>query len=72
VEKPSVDEAPSNLAVSARYVFGPEIFDAIRRPPVKNGEYQITESELSDEEEGEIVDAVAEVGEAVFDIFTDA
>lgn len=44
VEKPSVDEAPSNLAISARYVFGPEIFDAIRRTPLKNGEYQITDS----------------------------
>ena len=44
VEKPSVDEAPSNLAISARYVFSPEIFDAIRETPQKNGEYQITDS----------------------------
>ncbi len=44
VEKPPVEEAPSNLAISARYAFGPEIFDAIRATPMKNGEYQITES----------------------------
>ena len=44
VEKPPVDEAPSNLAISARYVFSPEIFDAIRKTPLKNGEYQITDS----------------------------
>jgi UTP--glucose-1-phosphate uridylyltransferase len=44
VEKPSVDEAPSDLAISARYIFGPEIFDAIRKTPLKNEEYQITDS----------------------------
>ena len=30
VEKPGVDEAPSLMAVSARYVFSPDIFDEIR------------------------------------------
>ena len=44
VEKPSVDDAPSNLAISARYIFGPEVFDAIGKTPIKNGEYQITDS----------------------------
>ncbi len=44
VEKPSVDEAPSNLAISARYVFSSDIFDANKKTPVKNGEYQITDS----------------------------
>lgn len=44
VEKPPMDEAPSNLAISARYVFGPEIFDAIRETPRKGVEYQITDS----------------------------
>jgi len=44
VEKPPVDKAPSNLAISARYVFGPEIFDTIRKTPKKNDEYQITDS----------------------------
>ena len=44
VEKPAVEDAPSNLAISARYVFGPEVFDAIRKTPQKKGEYQITDS----------------------------
>lgn len=44
VEKPDVDKAPSNLAISARYIFGPEIFDAIRETPLKGREYQITDS----------------------------
>lgn len=30
VEKPDVDDAPSLMAVSARYVFSPDIFDEIR------------------------------------------
>ena len=29
MEKPEVDEAPSNLAVAARYVFSPAIFDCL-------------------------------------------
>ncbi|MGQ9610302.1 MAG: UTP--glucose-1-phosphate uridylyltransferase [bacterium] len=44
VEKPTIENAPSNLAISARYVFSSEIFDAIRKTPEKDGEYQITES----------------------------
>jgi len=31
IEKPPVDEAPSNLAIAARYVFSPIIFDALER-----------------------------------------
>ena len=45
VEKPSVEEAPSRLAITARYVFSPEIFDYIRQtPPGQGGEVQITDS----------------------------
>jgi UTP--glucose-1-phosphate uridylyltransferase len=44
VEKPALDKAPSNLAISARYVFSPKIFDAIRKTPMNKGEYQITDS----------------------------
>jgi len=54
VEKPSIAEAPSNLAISARYVFSPEIFDAIRETPQKNGEYQITDSIQLLMEHGEV------------------
>ncbi len=45
VEKPSKEDAPSNLAIIGRYVLTPEIFDIIRRtPPGKGGEMQITDS----------------------------
>ncbi len=45
VEKPSVDEAPSNLAVIGRYILTPDIFDILRETkPGKNGEIQITDA----------------------------
>jgi UTP--glucose-1-phosphate uridylyltransferase len=45
VEKPDPADAPSNLAVIGRYVFPPEIFDAIdRTAPGVGGEIQITDS----------------------------
>jgi UTP--glucose-1-phosphate uridylyltransferase len=45
VEKPSPDEAPSNLAAIGRYVFTPEIFDALRRiEPGVGGEIQLTDA----------------------------
>ena len=45
VEKPAPVRAPSRLAVSGRYVFGPGIFDRIRRvKPDKRGEIQITDA----------------------------
>ncbi len=45
VEKPSPAEAPSNLAVMGRYVFTPEIFDALDRvTPGGGGEIQLTDA----------------------------
>ncbi len=45
VEKPAREEAPSTLAIAARYVFSPEIFDALERtPPSKGGEIQLTDA----------------------------
>ena len=45
IEKPLPSEAPSNLAIAARYVFAPSIFDAIRRTPFdKRGEIQLTDA----------------------------
>jgi UTP--glucose-1-phosphate uridylyltransferase len=45
IEKPAVDEAPSRLAVAARYVFGPAIFEALAAtPPGKGGEIQLTDA----------------------------
>jgi len=45
VEKPSPDEAPSNLAAIGRYVLTPEIFDALRNlEPGVGGEIQLTDA----------------------------
>ena len=44
IEKPSVDEAPSNLAVMGRYIFTPQIFDVLEQvEPGKGGEIQLTD-----------------------------
>ncbi|BAW31131.1 MAG TPA: UTP--glucose-1-phosphate uridylyltransferase GalU [Methanothermobacter sp.] len=45
VEKPPVEEAPSNLAIIGRYVLESEIFDHIRdTPPGVGGEIQLTDA----------------------------
>jgi UTP--glucose-1-phosphate uridylyltransferase len=45
IEKPSLAEAPSNLAVAARYVFSPAIFDCLAATrPGKGGEIQLTDA----------------------------
>jgi len=45
VEKPKPNQAPSNLAIAARYVFEPDIFDAIRKTPKGyGGERQLTDA----------------------------
>jgi UTP--glucose-1-phosphate uridylyltransferase len=45
VEKPSTREAPSNLAIAARYVLSPAIFDALAQTKRgKGGEIQLTDA----------------------------
>lgn len=45
VEKPAVDEAPSNLSVVGRYVFSADIWDLLERTPVGVGdEIQLTDA----------------------------
>ena len=45
VEKPDIDEAPSNLVIAARYIFAPGIFKALDRiQPGKDGEIQLTDA----------------------------
>src|SRR5205823_4633160 len=44
VEKPSPEDAPSNLAVMGRYVFSPTIFDILDKvEPGHGGEIQLTD-----------------------------
>ena len=45
VEKPSVADAPSNLAVIGRYVLHPAVFDVLEdTPPGRGGEIQLTDA----------------------------
>jgi UTP--glucose-1-phosphate uridylyltransferase len=45
VEKPKVEEAPSNYAILGRFLLYPEIFDYIKRTtPGKNNEIQLTDA----------------------------
>jgi len=45
VEKPPVDEAPSNLAIIGRYVLSPTVFEVLRTiPRGRGGEYQLTDA----------------------------
>jgi UTP--glucose-1-phosphate uridylyltransferase len=45
IEKPSVEAVPSRLAIAARYVLTPAIFDCLEKtPPGKGGEIQLTDA----------------------------
>jgi UTP--glucose-1-phosphate uridylyltransferase len=45
VEKPSPEEAPSNLVIASRYILTPEIFEHLEKvTPGKNGEIQLTDA----------------------------
>jgi UTP--glucose-1-phosphate uridylyltransferase len=45
VEKPKVDEAPSNIAILGRYIINPAIFDILEHTaPGKGGEIQLTDA----------------------------
>ena len=45
VEKPSVEEAPSNIAILGRYIITPEIFKILEnQAPGKGGEIQLTDA----------------------------
>jgi UTP--glucose-1-phosphate uridylyltransferase len=53
IEKPSKDEAPSNLGIIGRYILTPDIFDLLRETPSgKNGELQITDALKKQAQEG--------------------
>ncbi len=54
VEKPSVEEAPSNVAILGRYIINPGIFEILEHTePGKGGEIQLTDAlkELAQQEE---------------------
>ena len=56
IEKPSVDEAPTNLAIIGRYILTPDIFAKIKETkPGKGGEIQITDALLKQAKEGNVI-----------------
>ncbi len=61
VEKPPVEEAPSDLAVIGRYILEPEIFSILEKtPPGKGGEIQLTDALRVLAREGRLVGLVFE------------
>jgi UTP--glucose-1-phosphate uridylyltransferase len=56
VEKPSADEAPSNLAIIGRYILTPDIFELIEKTePGKGGEIQITDALMTQAQKGMVI-----------------
>jgi UTP--glucose-1-phosphate uridylyltransferase len=56
VEKPTAEDAPSNLAVIGRYILTPDIFDILREtPPGKNGEIQLTDAIMTQAQKGQVI-----------------
>jgi len=56
IEKPSPDEAPSNMAVIGRYILTSDIFDILRStPPGKGGEVQLTDALMTQAKQGRVI-----------------
>ncbi|MDB9862709.1 UTP--glucose-1-phosphate uridylyltransferase GalU [Litorivicinus sp.] len=53
IEKPSIEDAPSNFGIIGRYILTPDIFELLRNTlPGKNGEIQITDALKMQAEQG--------------------
>ena len=56
VEKPEGESAPSNMAIIARYILTPDIFNILKNiEPDKNGEIQITDALLTQAKQGKVI-----------------
>ena len=56
VEKPTPEQAPTNLAIIGRYILTPAIFNALENTqPDKNGEIQITDALMTLAKEGKVI-----------------
>ncbi|EDO8499343.1 UTP--glucose-1-phosphate uridylyltransferase [Campylobacter jejuni] len=56
IEKPSPDEAPSNLAIMGRYILTPDIFGILENTKAgKNGEIQLTDALLTQATNGMVL-----------------
>jgi UTP--glucose-1-phosphate uridylyltransferase len=56
IEKPKINEAPSNFAIIGRYILTPDIFDILKKiKPDKNKELQITDALLKQAKQGKVL-----------------
>ena len=56
IEKPTPEEAPSNLAIIGRYILTPDIFDILRDTPAgANGEVQLTDALMTQAQRGCVI-----------------
>ena len=56
IEKPSPEEAPSNLAIIGRYILTPDIFTILEKTPAgSGGEIQITDALLQQAKAGKVI-----------------
>ena len=56
IEKPTPEEAPSNLAIIGRYILTPDIFDILRETPAgANGEVQLTDALMTQAQRGCVI-----------------
>ena len=70
IEKPARSEAPSRLAIAARYVCSPALLDLLERtPPGKGGEIQLTDAfRLLLKQGGKVLGVSLPPGETRYDI----
>jgi len=56
IEKPNLEDAPTNLAIIGRYILTPDIFEILRKTkPGKGGEIQITDALLEQAKHGKVL-----------------
>jgi UTP--glucose-1-phosphate uridylyltransferase len=56
IEKPNINEAPSNLAIIGRYILTPDIFEIIKKiQPDENKELQITDALMAQAKQGKVI-----------------
>jgi UTP--glucose-1-phosphate uridylyltransferase len=61
IEKPSPEEAPSNLAIAGRYILTPEIYKTLENTPKgKNNELQLTDALFSLSRREDIIASIIE------------
>jgi UTP--glucose-1-phosphate uridylyltransferase len=56
VEKPELENSPSNMAIIGRYILTPDIFNILKDvKPGKNGEVQITDALMAQAKQGNVI-----------------